>query len=48
MSTSDALVTGIVNNKADHFMTSDNALLRLEMVKCMRSEILFCKNSSGE
>jgi hypothetical protein len=40
----DALVAGMVKNKADNFVTSDNAVLGFEAIKCLRrSEILLLK-----
>jgi hypothetical protein len=39
----DALVGGIVNNKADNFITSANAVLGFEMIKYLRSKILLHK-----
>jgi hypothetical protein len=42
----DALAARVINNKADNSVTSSNALLRPEATKYLRSQILFCKNSS--
>jgi hypothetical protein len=40
---------GMVNNRADDFVTYGNLILRFEMIKYLdRLEILLCKNSSDE
>jgi hypothetical protein len=44
----DTLVGSIDNRKADDFMTSGNVVLRFEVIKCLRSEILLHKNYSDE
>lgn len=44
----DALAARVINNKADNSVTSSNALLRPEATKYLRSQILFCKNSSDK
>jgi hypothetical protein len=39
----DALVSGIVNNKGENCITSGNAVLGFEVIKYLRSEILLHK-----
>jgi hypothetical protein len=36
-------IVGIVNNNADNFMTSSNAILRFEAIKYLRSKYYFIK-----
>jgi hypothetical protein len=42
------LVGGTVNNKANNFVTSGNAVLRFEAIKYFMPELLLHKNSSDE
>jgi hypothetical protein len=45
----DILVVGMVNNKADNFVTSGNAILRFEMIRYFNgSDILCRKNLSSK
>lgn len=44
----NTLLGRIDNKKADDFMTSGKVVIRFEVIKCLRSEILLYKNYSDE
>lgn len=44
----NTLVGRIDNKKADDFMTFGKVVIRFEVIKCLRSEILLCKNYCDE